>query len=162
MDGRTGQAREGAVPAGCTPPAGTAKRAGARVLPKGFEPHVVLAIQYKPLMVHLRRRLASYIRQKRGDTPQREFARKIGVAQSTIMRIENQDQNVTLTTLEALCRVFNVDVADLFPAIEVSRPYRPAPPHGLNVPAPNSRATLHEAPPGTPPGHAPVTGRPKR
>ncbi len=109
-------------------------------------------------MVHLRRRLASYIRQKRGDTPQREFARKIGVAQSTIMRIENQDQNVTLTTLEALCRVFNVDVADLFPSIDVSRPYRPAPPHGLNIPAPDSRVTLHEAKPGK----SPVTGRTKR
>ncbi|GFZ81676.1 hypothetical protein GCM10011403_26310 [Pseudohongiella nitratireducens] len=65
-------------------------------------------------MVHLRERLAIYVRTQRGDTPQRRFARRIGVAQSTIMRIENQEQNVTLDTLEQLCRAFHVDVAGLF------------------------------------------------
>lgn len=65
-------------------------------------------------MVHLRERLAVYVRSQRGDTPQRRFARRIGVAQSTIMRIENQDQNVTLDTLEQLCKAFHVDVAGLF------------------------------------------------
>jgi len=66
-------------------------------------------------MVYLRRRLAMFIRQRRGAMPQREFARRIGVAQSTIMRIENQEQNVTLKTLEQLCEAFKVEVADLFP-----------------------------------------------
>jgi len=54
--------------------------------------------------------------------PQREFARRIGVAQSTVMRIENLDQNVTLETLEQLCRAFRVDIGDLFPVA----PERPA------------------------------------
>jgi transcriptional regulator with XRE-family HTH domain len=67
-------------------------------------------------MVHLRRRLAAYIRHKRAGVTQRAFARKTGVAQSTIMRIENEDQNVTLDTLEQFCKAFNVDVGDLFPA----------------------------------------------
>ena len=66
-------------------------------------------------MVHLRYRLANYVRSRRGEATQRAFARKLGVAQSTIMRIENEDQNVTLQTLEQLCRAFRVDVADLFP-----------------------------------------------
>lgn len=76
-------------------------------------------------MVHLRSRLAAFIRQRRGNTPQRVFARKMGVAQSTIMRIENEDQNVTLQTLEQLCKAFHVDVGDLFPAADTLRVYQP-------------------------------------
>lgn len=74
-------------------------------------------------MVHLRSRLAAFIRQRRGSMPQRVFARKIGVAQSTIMRIENEDQNVTLLTLEQLCKAFQVDIAELFPAAETIKHY---------------------------------------
>lgn len=80
-----------------------------------IEPHAVRCLDYKPRMVQLRQRLALFIRNKRGNTPQRDFARKIGVAQSTIMRIENLDQNVTLDTLEHLCRTFHADIGDLFP-----------------------------------------------
>lgn len=54
---------------------------------------------------------------------QREFARRAGVTQSTIMRIENHDQNVTLNTLEQLCRAFRVDIDELFPVQVAPRPY---------------------------------------
>jgi transcriptional regulator with XRE-family HTH domain len=73
-------------------------------------------------MVHLRERLAKFVRTQRGDTPQRRFARRIGVAQSTIMRIENQEQNVTLDTLEQLCKAFHVDVAGLFAETSEKQP----------------------------------------
>jgi transcriptional regulator with XRE-family HTH domain len=86
-------------------------------------------------MVHLRKRLAAFIRQKRAGVPQRVFARKTGVAQSTIMRIENEDQNVTLDTLEQLCKAFNVDVGDLFPAQSAGRIYK-APTDSTRAPAP--------------------------
>lgn len=66
-------------------------------------------------MAQLRARLAVFVRERRGALPQRAFARKTGLAQSTIMRIENQEQNVTLETLEQLCRVFHVDISELFP-----------------------------------------------
>jgi transcriptional regulator with XRE-family HTH domain len=56
--------------------------------------------------------------------PQRTFARKTGLAQSSIMRIENEDQNVTLETLEILCKTFHVDVADLFPPMDTIRVYQ--------------------------------------
>lgn len=84
-------------------------------------------------MVYLRHRLATFIRKERGRTPQREFARRVGVAQSTIMRIENLDQNVTIDTLEQLCRAFHVDVDELFPAPQTPPVYtgtgaRPAAP----------------------------------
>lgn len=98
-------------------------------------------------MVHLRQRLARFIREKRGKTPQRVFARKIGVAQSTIMRIENEDQNVTLDTLESLCQVYHADIADLFPPLEISRQYSPRVPAGLNVPEQGSHVTLHDQAP---------------
>jgi DNA-binding XRE family transcriptional regulator len=76
--------------------------------------------------------------------PQRDFARKIGVAQSTIMRIENLDQNVTIDTLESLCKVFHADVADLFPRMDTSREYT-APPGGLYRPTRASGVPLvHE------------------
>ncbi|MDO8909924.1 MAG: helix-turn-helix transcriptional regulator [Pseudohongiella sp.] len=90
-------------------------------------------------MVHLRSRLAAFIRQRRGTTPQRVFARKMGVAQSTIMRIENEDQNVTLQTLEQLCKAFHVDVGDLFPAVDTIRVYQPPLRRGLAA-----AATIHE------------------
>lgn len=76
--------------------------------------------------------------------PQRDFARKIGVAQSTIMRIENLDQNVTIDTLESLCKVFHADVADLFPRHETNREYV-APVRGLSRPAfIDSTPVVHE------------------
>ncbi|MEZ5527486.1 MAG: helix-turn-helix transcriptional regulator [Gammaproteobacteria bacterium] len=97
-------------------------------------------------MVYLRQRLARYIRERRGKIPQRVFARKIGVAQSTIMRIENEDQNVTLSTLEALCQVFHADIAELFPPLETTRVYSSGVPLGLGVPERGSAATVHDEP----------------
>ncbi|MGM0634387.1 MAG: helix-turn-helix domain-containing protein, partial [Pseudomonadota bacterium] len=73
--------------------------------------------------VYLRTRLAAYIRERRGGMPQREFARRIGVAQSTVMRVENLDQNVTLETLEQLCFGLRVDVAELFPPLQAGSIY---------------------------------------
>ena len=95
-------------------------------------------------MVHLRQRLAKFIKEKRGDLTQRAFARKIGVAQSTIMRIENLEQNVTLKTLENICRFYHVDIAELFPRMDAAKDYAPRVRSGLTMPAPRSAALLHE------------------
>ncbi len=82
--------------------------------------------------------------------PQRDFARKIGVAQSTIMRIENLDQNVTIDTLESLCKGFHADVADLFPRLDTRRDYVTRPPVGLIRPGQGSALpVVHEAEAGT-------------
>ena len=88
-----------------------------------LEPHVVLNRQYKPHMVQLRSRLAVFIRTRRGEVTQRAFARKLGVAQSTIMRIENEQQNVTLETLDQLCKAFQLDIGELFPPLPAKRNY---------------------------------------
>lgn len=93
--------------------------------------------------------------------PQRDFARKIGVAQSTIMRIENLDQNVTIDTLESLCKVFHADVADLFPRLETSRDYAAPPPLGLVRPGRNSAlASVHEKAPQASPAARPGGRKP--
>lgn len=102
-------------------------------------------------MVHLRQRLAKFIKEKRGSLTQRAFARKIGVAQSTIMRIENLEQNVTLKTLENICRFYNVDIGELFPRVEVSKEYPARIRSGLSMPAPRSAALLHEKEPAIEP-----------
>lgn len=114
-------------------------------------------------MVQLRERLAKFIREKRGETPQREFARKIGVTQSTVMRIENLDQNVTLKTLETLCRAFHTDIGDLFPSTDSARVYPPRIRSGLTTPAPRSAALLHEkSPESSPQGKPPKKPKGKR
>jgi transcriptional regulator with XRE-family HTH domain len=41
------------------------------------------------------------------------------------MRIENEDQNVTLETLEILCKTFHVDVGEFFPQVATLRVYPP-------------------------------------
>jgi transcriptional regulator with XRE-family HTH domain len=66
-------------------------------------------------MRRLHKRLSVFIRQKRGDTPLSEFALKCGLSKATISRIENVEQNVTLDTLEHLCKVFKCNIEDLFP-----------------------------------------------
>lgn len=98
-------------------------------------------------MVHLRQRLAKFIKEKRGELPQRVFARKIGVAQSTIMRIENMEQNVTLDTLETLCNVFHVEIQELFPRQDTVKTYSPRALPGLNVPEASSALSLQDAAP---------------
>lgn len=66
----------------------------------------------------LRRRLAKGLIQLRGETSQNQFARKLGISNASLNRIENQQQNVSLATLEKFCRALRCDIADLFPPDE--------------------------------------------
>ncbi|MDP3518666.1 MAG: helix-turn-helix transcriptional regulator [Pseudohongiella sp.] len=104
-------------------------------------------------MVHLRSRLAAFIRQRRGSMPQRTFARKTGLAQSSIMRIENEDQNVTLETLEMLCQTFHIDVAELFPPVDSIRVYQPPARSGAGMPM------VHEPESSESSSSAPLAGK---
>ena len=58
-------------------------------------------------------RLARKIRRLRGDQTKMAFAKKLGIAESSLNRIEQGTQNVTLATLDRLCRRLKCDVADL-------------------------------------------------
>lgn len=51
----------------------------------------------------IRENLANNLRRLRGDTTQRVFARKIGIAQASLNRFEQGTQNVTIDTLATIC-----------------------------------------------------------
>lgn len=63
----------------------------------------------------LKERLAKFIRSKRDDMPLRAFAQKHGLSFASVSRIEKLEQNVTIRTLEELCRAFKCDIDELFP-----------------------------------------------
>ena len=50
----------------------------------------------------------------RGDKSLMEFGRKTGISYATLSRIESQQQNVSLETLEQMCIALNCSIADLF------------------------------------------------
>lgn len=45
---------------------------------------------------------------------QRQFARKLGISKTSLSRMEMAEQNVSLKTLEHLCKRLKCDVGDLF------------------------------------------------
>ena len=69
-------------------------------------------------MEQYRKRLAAFIREKRGDMTLREFALRTGLSLATLHRIENMQQNVTIDMLEYLCELFDCRLQDLFPPVE--------------------------------------------
>lgn len=66
-------------------------------------------------------RLGTILRQIRGDVPQLQFAKKLGISKSSLNRIESGEQNVTLETLEILCTRLKCDVTELFSASDKKR-----------------------------------------
>jgi transcriptional regulator with XRE-family HTH domain len=69
------------------------------------------------------------IRQAAGLS-QTEMAKRLGISQPTLNRLENASQNATLKTLSQLCRALKCEVGDLFEtgqgkAIRVRRGKKP-------------------------------------
>lgn len=64
----------------------------------------------------LARRLAEALKRLRDDTGlnQVEMARRLGISQPTLNRLETASQNTTLQTLERLCRALRCEPGDLF------------------------------------------------
>lgn len=67
---------------------------------------------HKPTLRFL---LARYLRNMRGDLTIRDFARKVGVSPSSLQRLEQGEQNLTLDSLENLLRKLKVRLRDVFP-----------------------------------------------
>ena len=59
-------------------------------------------------------RLARNIRALRGDRTQEAFARKLGISQATLARLERGGQNTTINTLQQITKALRCDVCDLF------------------------------------------------
>jgi DNA-binding Xre family transcriptional regulator len=68
-----------------------------------------------------RERLAYYLRTLRGNEGQIAFARRLGISQSTLQRLEMAEQNVGLDTLETICARLHCEIGDLFPPLPAGR-----------------------------------------
>lgn len=53
-------------------------------------------------MDNLSKKLGDNLRRRRGETSQVEFAQRLGIAQSSLNRLENGEQNATLKMVERL------------------------------------------------------------
>ena len=62
----------------------------------------------------LAKQLAAYLRKQRGDLTFQQFARKTGISDSTLHRLELAEQNITLNTLENLCDRLKCPIAEIF------------------------------------------------
>jgi transcriptional regulator with XRE-family HTH domain len=59
--------------------------------------------------------LAKFLRERRGESTFAAFARKLGISASTLYRLENGEQSVTLQRLEQILARLKCDVKDVFP-----------------------------------------------
>jgi transcriptional regulator with XRE-family HTH domain len=62
----------------------------------------------------LDRQLGAFLRKKRGERTYAEFARKLGLPPSTLHRIENGQQSITLGKLEQIMRRLRCSLRDIF------------------------------------------------
>jgi len=65
-------------------------------------------------MDNLAKRLGRRLVELRGDASQLQFAKRLGVSKSSLNRMELGEQNVSLKTLDTLCRRLKCDIGDLF------------------------------------------------
>jgi DNA-binding Xre family transcriptional regulator len=59
-------------------------------------------------------RLAKEIVKRRGDQTQMDFCKDLGISNTSLNRIEQGIQNVTLDTIEVICDHLECDICDLF------------------------------------------------
>ncbi|WP_375207690.1 helix-turn-helix domain-containing protein [Hyphococcus sp.] len=64
-------------------------------------------------MPNFRENLAENMRARRGALTQKAFARKVGVDQASVNRIELGEQNVTIDTLQTICDRLKCTAGDL-------------------------------------------------
>jgi transcriptional regulator with XRE-family HTH domain len=64
----------------------------------------------------LNRQLGVFLRMKRGEATYREFARKLGISVSTLYRLEQAEQSITLGKLEDIMDRLKCELSDIFPS----------------------------------------------
>ncbi|WP_089945568.1 helix-turn-helix domain-containing protein [Candidatus Entotheonella palauensis] len=67
---------------------------------------------------HLRDILADELRRRRGERSQRQFALQLGIGRSTYNRIEMGEENLTLNTLDTICKRLGISIGQLFGDVE--------------------------------------------
>jgi transcriptional regulator with XRE-family HTH domain len=71
------------------------------------------------ILAHLMRetfdtKLAKFLRKQRGEMTYDKFARKLGIKKSSLYRIENGQQSITLRMLQQIADRLNVNSTDMF------------------------------------------------
>ena len=69
----------------------------------------------------LMRRIAKRFKELRGDQSQLEFSKKIGISQSSLNRIENREQNISLYVMEQVASRLKIDIKDLNVEFEIQK-----------------------------------------
>lgn len=59
--------------------------------------------------------LATFLRKRRGETPYAAFAKKLGITPSSLFRLENGQQSITLKTLQQIMDRLKCSLSDMFP-----------------------------------------------
>jgi transcriptional regulator with XRE-family HTH domain len=62
----------------------------------------------------LRKQLDEFLREKRGDLTLAQFAKKLGLSDSTLQRLEIGEQNITIDSLERILDRLKCSTADIF------------------------------------------------
>jgi transcriptional regulator with XRE-family HTH domain len=62
----------------------------------------------------LDKKLAQFLRKQRGEQTFAQFSRKLGLPRSTIFRLENCEQSVTLGRLQRIMDRLKVNLGDIF------------------------------------------------
>jgi transcriptional regulator with XRE-family HTH domain len=60
--------------------------------------------------------LAIFLRKRRGEITYAAFARKLGITPSSLFRLENRQQSITLKTLQQIMDRLKCSWSDIFPA----------------------------------------------
>jgi transcriptional regulator with XRE-family HTH domain len=63
----------------------------------------------------LDKQVATFLRKTRGTTPYAQFAKKLGMTPSSLFRLENCQQSITLKKLQLILDRLNLDLTDIFP-----------------------------------------------
>jgi transcriptional regulator with XRE-family HTH domain len=63
----------------------------------------------------LESQLARFLKERRGDLTYAEFSRKLGFPPSTLHRLEQGNQSITLRGLQQILRKLKCGLADVFP-----------------------------------------------
>ena len=63
----------------------------------------------------LRTQLGTFLKQRRGELTYAQYARRIAISKSTLQRLEQAEQNITIDTLEHLFAKLSVHISDVFP-----------------------------------------------
>ena len=62
----------------------------------------------------LRRQLGKFLRAKRGEDTLAHYAKKLGISDSTLQRLEIGEQNITVDTLENIIDRLKCSMSDVF------------------------------------------------